>query len=70
MKIIFIFHVPGCSGILRNVPACSVFLVLSTAPRVTNLPRDWIKTFPKEERLWIGNTAIHAGISPFSQEFI
>ena len=23
MKIIFIFHVPGCSGMFRNVPACS-----------------------------------------------
>ena len=23
MKIIFIFHVPGCSGMFQNVPACS-----------------------------------------------
>ena len=30
MKIIFIFHVPGCSGMFRHVPQCSVFLVLST----------------------------------------
>ena len=29
------FHVPGCSGIFRNVPApeCSVFRVLSTPPK-------------------------------------
>ena len=23
IKIIFIFHVPGCSDMFRNVPACS-----------------------------------------------
>ena len=31
MKIIVIFHVPGCSGMFRDVPECSVFRVLSTA---------------------------------------
>ena len=30
MKITSIFHVPGCSGMFRNVPECSMFLVLST----------------------------------------
>ena len=31
LKIILFFHVPGCSGMFRNVPACSMFLVLSMA---------------------------------------
>ena len=30
MKIILFFHVPECSGMFRNVPACSMFWVLST----------------------------------------
>ena len=33
MKIILFFHVPGCSGMFRNVrhvPECYVFRVLST----------------------------------------
>ena len=30
-KLFLLFHVPGCSGMFRNVPAFSVFRVLSTA---------------------------------------
>ena len=29
-KIIIFFHVPGCSVMFRDIPKCSVFLVLST----------------------------------------
>ena len=29
MKITSIFHVPGCCGMFRNVPECSMFHVLS-----------------------------------------
>ena len=29
-KLLLFFHVRGCSGMFRNVPECSVFLVLST----------------------------------------
>ena len=28
------FHVPGCSGMFRHVPECSVFRVLSTAHKL------------------------------------
>ena len=30
-KLFFFLHVPGCSGMFRHVPECSMFLVLSTA---------------------------------------
>ena len=29
-KLFLFFHVPGCSGMFRHVPECSVFQVLST----------------------------------------
>ena len=38
LKIILFFHVPGCSGMFRNVPACSMFRVLSTARQASLLP--------------------------------
>ena len=30
-KLLLFFHVPGCSGMLWNVPECSMFRVLSTS---------------------------------------
>ena len=30
-KLFLFFHVPGCSGMFRHVPVCSLFWVLSTA---------------------------------------
>ena len=36
LKIILFFHVPGCSGMFRHVPECSMFLVLSTANLTNN----------------------------------
>ena len=30
LEVILFFHVPGCAGMFRNVPECSMFLFLST----------------------------------------
>ena len=41
MKIILYFHVPGCSGMFRNVPECSMFLVLSTPRFISPVKTKW-----------------------------
>ena len=42
MKIIFIF---SCCGMFRDVPECSVFLVLSTLIYYTGFVKTWLKKF-------------------------
>ena len=42
-KLFLFFHVPGCSGIFRNIPECSVFRVLSTPTLYS--PRPSFPTF-------------------------
>ena len=44
LKIILFFHVPGCSGMFRHVPECSMFLVLSTASVADLLQICWFPT--------------------------